>query len=281
MHGIHEVVVGVEASVASERALDVALLEAQSTSRPLRALHAWAPAVGGRHHAATVLDECVMKALERRLSGSPVGLQAELVEGDPGPALVAAGERAGLVVVGRCAHPTLRQTLLGGTSTFVLRHCAAPVMVVPAEATPAIPRRVLVGVDGSPASRSALLWGWEAARRHSCPLVAVHAVDLPGRAAVELLQQLVGAPDEDPLARLRQEVQTVLPADAEVTCRLSHLSPAKGLEDLARDDDLLVVGHRGRGGMAEVLPGSVATHCAHHAAGAVVVVRADAERLPA
>lgn len=272
------IVVGVEASTAAERALDVALLEAQSTHLPLRVLHAWEPALGGSQHAATLLDECVVKALGRRLSGTPVSLQAELVEAEPGPALAAAGQQAELVVVGRRAHPTLRQALLGSTSTWVTRHCPAPVMVVPAEASAGIPRRVLVGVDGSPQAAAALRWGWAAATRHACPLVAVHALDLPGRAAVELLQHLVGAPDEDPLTRLRQEVATALPPGAEVDCHVSELSPARGLEELCRDDDLLVVGHRGRGGVAQALPGSVATHCTQHAAGTVVVVRAAQEQ---
>jgi nucleotide-binding universal stress UspA family protein len=39
--------------------------------------------------------------------------------------------------------------------------------------------------------------------------------------------------------------------------------------------DLLVVGSRGHGGLAEAMLGSVGQHCVHHAACPVVIVRED------
>jgi nucleotide-binding universal stress UspA family protein len=61
--------------------------------------------------------------------------------------------------------------------------------------------------------------------------------------------------------------------------------PAHVLLDEAADADLLVVGHRGRGGFASVCLGSVGLQCVLHATCPVTVVRptapADAELAPA
>jgi nucleotide-binding universal stress UspA family protein len=49
--------------------------------------------------------------------------------------------------------------------------------------------------------------------------------------------------------------------------------PTRVLVEQSRDADLLVVGHRGRGGIASTLLGSVGLHCVLHAACPVIVVR--------
>jgi nucleotide-binding universal stress UspA family protein len=46
------------------------------------------------------------------------------------------------------------------------------------------------------------------------------------------------------------------------------------LVDAAEGADLLVVGSRGHGGLAEALLGSVGQYCVHHAECPVVIVRA-------
>jgi nucleotide-binding universal stress UspA family protein len=45
------------------------------------------------------------------------------------------------------------------------------------------------------------------------------------------------------------------------------------LIEQAQAADLLVVGHRGRGGLASALLGSVGLHCVLHAACPVIIVR--------
>ncbi len=49
--------------------------------------------------------------------------------------------------------------------------------------------------------------------------------------------------------------------------------PAKVLIERSRDGDLLVLGHRGRGGFASAMLGSVGLHCVVHATGPVTIVR--------
>jgi nucleotide-binding universal stress UspA family protein len=59
----------------------------------------------------------------------------------------------------------------------------------------------------------------------------------------------------------------------EVRAEVQYGTPASVLLRAAPDASLLVVGSRGLGGFAGLMPGSVAQHCAHHAACPVVVFR--------
>jgi nucleotide-binding universal stress UspA family protein len=58
-----------------------------------------------------------------------------------------------------------------------------------------------------------------------------------------------------------------------IETRVVHGFPTRVLPRMAADTDLLVVGSRGRGAVAEALLGSVSHGCVHHAPCPVVVVR--------
>lgn len=298
---MREIVVGVDASVASERAMDRALGEAQSSGRPVRAVHAWStplwtgvgPGFGpialgtptdGAEIAKGLLEDLVAKGLSRCPSGPPVTVHPELRAGDPGRALVSASEDAGLLVVGGRGHGFVRSAVLGSATSYVLHHAQCPVMVVPETGPPrARIARVIVGVDGSPSSRTALRWGLDAARRADCPLIALHCwllTTLPSRPPMQYVPPL-SAYESEARSWLEQEVTAALPdtQQIDVHTELSHSGAASGLLDMTLADDLLVVGSRGHGGFANLVLGSVATQCSRHARGVVVVVRADQERL--
>ena len=52
-------------------------------------------------------------------------------------------------------------------------------------------------------------------------------------------------------------------------------SPANVLLEQSRDAELLVLGHRGRGGFASAMLGSVGLQCVLHGAGPVTIVRPE------
>ncbi len=297
--GRSEVVVGVDDSVASAHALDRALQEATAAGLPLRAVHVWtapvwlAAAPGAYAVLATtgeverMAQDLVERLLEEARARQPrpggraapaVEARTEVREGEPGRQLVAAAQGAALAVVGGRGHGYLRSVLLGSATMHLLHHAPCPVMVVP-ERGPVTGHgfdRVVVGIDGSGSSRAALRWGHEAARRHGCPLVALHAwlsPTLPPPAPPPPPDRF----DEVAGRWLDDQVRAALPegTDLDVRLVLAHAGASWGLLDRTGPDDLLVLGSRGRGGFASLVLGSVAAQCSQHARGVVVVVPDD------
>jgi len=133
-------------------------------------------------------------------------------------------------------------------------------------------RSIVVGVDGSEASRAALDWAIEEARLRGATCLLVHAYEFgvaaagwaPGRA----LEQI----EKDAEWVLDAAVERARAGGVPVQHRLELGAAAQVLIAASADADLLVVGTRGRGGVASTLLGSVSTACVHHAHCPVVVV---------
>lgn len=302
---MREIVVGVDESAVSERAMDHALAQAATTRRPLRAVHAWSPSpwvagipsvgvdpawvIADAERESSALARALLdKGLARQGGSAPTPeqqdrLRAEAVLGDPGRVLVEQGRDCGLLVVGGHGHGRFKSAVVGSATMYVLHHAHGPVMVVPESASHGTVSRVVVGVDGSASSQGALAWGLDAARRHGCSLVGVHAwqlTTLPGRARTPYVLSLEEY-EAQTVSWIEKQLATALPErhGVEVLARAPHSVPAAGLLAESRDDDLMVLGSRGHGGFAGLLLGSVATQCAQHAKGPVVVVREGENRL--
>ncbi|RBY87738.1 universal stress protein [Blastococcus sp. TF02A-30] len=145
--------------------------------------------------------------------------------------------------------------------------------------------RMVVGVDGSPHSRAALVWAvLEAARRSaSLEVVATFPVDFYWADAYLLDPRHMTQIREDTENRTRAFVDEVLSsaevtgaavaADVPVRITVAAGTPAEHLVQLSKGAALLVLGSRGRGGVRSTLLGSVALQCSAHAPCPVVVVR--------
>ncbi|GAA4731435.1 universal stress protein [Actinomycetospora chibensis] len=144
--------------------------------------------------------------------------------------------------------------------------------------------RVVVGIDGSAGSRAALRHGLDEARRRGAQLEVVAAFISPERLAVVnrlpivTEREAVAAAAE---AAARSEVDEVLAGDRvehpgaaapPVAVRAVAGDPGPALTDAAAGAQLLVVGHRGRGGLATTVLGSVAWWCLRHASCPLTVV---------
>jgi nucleotide-binding universal stress UspA family protein len=140
--------------------------------------------------------------------------------------------------------------------------------------------KIVVGVDGSDASKDALRWAVEDARARGAEVIALHAYEVP-----------VPAPDASPsspvdlpalVAEAHESAQQFVTSVVDevvgnaVTVDVAPIAvedePAKALLDASRDADLIVVGSHGHG-LSGLFLGSVSLECAQHAACPVVIVR--------
>lgn len=134
--------------------------------------------------------------------------------------------------------------------------------------------KVVVGVDGSRASRRALGLGVEEARLRRLDLVAVIAwhtpmVSMPYPIAIDPYEYERSAQhtlDEAVGAVVGEAID-----DPVITRRVAKGDARDVLLDGLVADDLLVVGTRGFGGVLGLLLGSVASHCIQHAPCPVLV----------
>ncbi len=133
---IQRIVVGIDTSNAAVCALDWSIDEARLLRAELLVVHSQEPHARHKSSArANELDradaQCVVdlavRHCEKRVSGPVKGV---VVEGSPGPALVAAGRSADLVVVGSRGCSGFATLLFGSVASFVADHASCPVTVV-------------------------------------------------------------------------------------------------------------------------------------------------------
>jgi nucleotide-binding universal stress UspA family protein len=128
---------------------------------------------------------------------------------------------------------------------------------------------IVVGIDGSEASKHALRWAVRQAEQTGAELVALTAWHLP-----EMYGYVSRDYDVDAANMLEGVLKEVLDPPPPVTerSRVVEGRAASVLIEASKDADLLVVGTRGHGGFEGMLLGSVSQHTVQHAACPVVVV---------
>jgi|SRR5689334_22856259 nucleotide-binding universal stress UspA family protein len=160
-------------------------------------------------------------------------------------------------------------------STRVEVEGSVPVAAAPAgePAAKNAPPRIVVGVDGSPASVDALRWAAGQADLIGAAVEAVISWEYPSTSGMEF-----GSLDidwaENARAALADALDVALGEDAgRVTGTVTRGHPAEVLVAAAQGADLLVVGSRGHVALPGRLLGSVSEHVAARASCPVVVVR--------
>lgn len=138
-------------------------------------------------------------------------------------------------------------------------------------------KTIVVGVDGSPGSRTALTWAAAEAAGHGADLVVVNAWEhtlMPPSGSVSVSEHQVPDASQRTSDDLLQVIKEELGEDPPVLVqpRVKQGRPAKVLIDESAEADLLVVGNRGHGGFAGLVLGSVSQHVAAYAKCPVTVV---------
>jgi nucleotide-binding universal stress UspA family protein len=282
---MRDIVVGIDGSQASRGALDRALRMGQASRRTVRLVHAWqmpiapAAALGAGYlldmaqvrsdaesGATQLLSEEAEAALTRLQGERPVELRAVSHEGIPAAVLEAQADDAAVLVLGTRGRSRIGNAL-GTELSHLLHHVTCPVVVVPATA-PSTHRlhRVVVGFDGSDASRSALRWAVEVAKDDVAQVVVLQATGRE-RAGFEARQ------------RVRREVHACVPEATRLVVEVVSGHPEDALSAAVGSNDLLVVGSCGSSAVTELVVGSVPARTLSHPTASVAVVHPHGERL--
>lgn len=307
---VRGIVVGWDASKAAHIALDWAAESALRQGLHLTVLHCldvfWSPGLSavdprGRYAAvpapgAPGTEAPFASAADQELLTTGIERAATLlgkervsgiqVYGTPAGQLVEASRSADFVVTGSRGRGRLLSGLLGSTSYAVTAHAHCPAIVARTATedgdTPPHPGpgcRIVVGIDGSRQSASALAHAADIASRTDAPLQVVAVAE-----AGTMEPQAWSDPrtkdrhDREVRSRARdalREAKAILGVtEPSLSIEYEVLSGAPGhaLADLGFDAGLIVVGSRGRGGFAGLLLGSVSHTVIHEALCPVMVV---------
>ena len=294
------VLVGVDGSAASLHALDWAAAEAITHGLTLRLVCSYAlpsftaASLDGGYAALddTAIQEgarAVLAEAQARAESRGAQATATLATGDAAGVLVELSRTVRLAVVGTRGRGGFADRLLGTVSSALPAHAFCPTVVVPmrppvrgqaADPPPRGPvRRIVVGVDGSPASDVALRRAILEAKAWGAELTAVAGVPLGSRAAS--LAWLPAAIDHEAvLADVAEGLDVVVERalvdnpGVEIRRHVLDGTGAALLTEFSTATDLVVVGSRGRGGFVGLLMGSTSQAVLHHAACPVMVVTA-------
>jgi nucleotide-binding universal stress UspA family protein len=146
---------------------------------------------------------------------------------------------------------------------------------------------ILVGVDGSPASRVGVEWAARDASLRDLPLSLVHVIpsslprtwpEVPNPPELRHWYELNG---EEILALARQVAEAATGSkDVKVSSEIVSGSPTATLIDLSKEAELVVVGCLGLGAIARRLLGSASSALVHHAHCPVAVIHDDEPLMP-
>jgi nucleotide-binding universal stress UspA family protein len=289
------VVVGVDGSPSSESALRWAITEAARAGRPLHLVHALETELVlsdklplGTKEAAAASDPILTDAVDlaRRLAPDQQ-ITPHSVTGFAPSTLIAASKVAGTVVMGSHGRSALPTVLLGSVSQQVATHSSCPVVVVrETSAEGGVGSgHVVVGVDGSQASRPAIGYAFAYAASTGSSLTAVHTWWWEPLEGISLSEPWIGdwteiATEEAILvAELLAGWSERYPG-VPVHRHVVRGDPVAELLDRSRGARLLVVGSRGRGGFVGLALGSVSRRVLKRATCPVAVVRSAAGGQP-
>ena len=138
-------------------------------------------------------------------------------------------------------------------------------------------KAILVGVDGSNASYKATWWAANYAKHAGLTLQIVCAYSLPSYAAVSFDATYTAMGDDDAAHSDAQEILSRAKAIAddqgvEAATLIVTGDPASVFVELSRNYNLIVIGNRGKGGLAERLLGTTSSSLPAYAYCPIVVV---------
>jgi nucleotide-binding universal stress UspA family protein len=282
------IVVGVDGSEPSLRAVDWAADEAAVRGLPLRLVYAslWERYEGsslaedvGKPSEQVRAEDIVATAARRARRRQPdVKVSTDVLSEEPEYVLVRESRSASALVTGTRGRSGLAEALLGSVSLTVAGHSQCPVIVVRGnhdnQARTGTHGRVVLGVGERPAGSAAVRFAFEEARRRGVPVDVVRAWRCPAHESTDH-PLMAGEParlhEQQAVEALETALQDV-PADVESHRRIVEGHARTVLVDASRDADLLIVGAKRRPGHYGLQLGRVAHGVLHYSACPVVIV---------
>ncbi|MEU3253742.1 universal stress protein [Streptomyces sp. NPDC006997] len=282
-------VVGVDGSDPSLRAVDWAVDEAARLGLPLRLVHAslWEryegsrPSFGAGRPAEVVMAQHITASSvgHARLRDPEVKVSSDVLPEDAVSALLHAARASSAVVTGQRGRGEVAGLLLGSVSLAVAARAVCPVVVVRGgeRNLRGSYGRVVVGVGDSTQGPAAVRFAFGEAEARGCALYAVRAWRRPAHENVDhplVADDATGAHAERASALLTDALRDAVRDHPRVELhRRAVEGPAhKVLLDASADADLVVVGALRRHGPFGLQLGRVAHALLHHAECPVAVV---------
>lgn len=266
------IVVGYDGSAGAGLALRWALSEGRLRDMPVRVVQVveWPVNVPpGEAGWLTVQQRNAAKeeldlAIEEAGGGAA---EASIVEGSIVGTLCAMSHESAILVLGARGAGGFAGLLLGSVAQPVSVHAACPVVIVRGEDMQSGRLPILLGFDESAHSENAARFAFAEARARRVDVLVLKAW-WPGA-------DPLGEVDSAERYAIRQALASVRDVFPEVKYSV-HLvvgEAAQALINFSREAQLVVTGHRGRGGFKGLLMGSVAHKLINHAHCPVAVVR--------
>ena len=272
------IVVGSDGSMTACRAVQRAALYGEAMSVPVVVTTAYARPtegeVGPASERATMPQQSMVASGYRaavdtaqdaasfgREAAPKADIDTAAVEGDPAAALLdlAASRGDALLIVGSKGMTGSQRFLLGSVANKISHHAVGDVLIARTDdaAPVALPRRVLIGTDGSKTASRALRRG----------------LDLASAIAAEVTVLMAGGGGGRTDKVLDEAADLGSQAGVDTTTVAASGEPADELLAAAEDHDLLVVGNKGMTGAARFLLGSVPNKVSHHMSTDLLIVR--------
>ncbi|WP_409054958.1 universal stress protein [Streptomyces sp. SYP-A7185] len=277
-------VVGVDGSESSLRAVDWAADEAALRRAPLHVVYAsrWERYEGAAlarelgEPSAQVSPEEIVRVAERRARGrADLAVTTAVVTEEAEYVLIHESRNASAVVVGTRGRGALADALLGSVSLSVATHAHCPVVVVRGDRDDRTAGRlsapVVLGVTDGPTP--AVRFAYEEARLHAVPVEAVRAWRCPSHETADH-PLLAGQPERLHEDRAVEQLEAALadaPLDVKLRRRTTEGPAGKVLLAASHEAGLLVIGRRHPKHLGPHL-GRVAHRLLHHAACPVAIV---------
>jgi nucleotide-binding universal stress UspA family protein len=286
----NKIVVGIDGSTISERAVEFAADEAELHGAQLEIIYAIAVPTDVDFYGVTIAgpqiealqhyaDELLATAANTVRERHPdLVCTTNSVIGSPTWVLINASEDATAIVVGRRGLGAVKSAVLGSVSSRLATEASCPVFVISEDEQRPTSGPIVVGVDDSEFGTAALSFALAQAAARKTSVRAVSAYRTPALAIpiepelMAELRQSEAAEAERIVTQALERARTDETASVEVEKVTVEDAPANAILTQAKDAQLIVVGSHGKGFVKRLLLGSVSRQVLHEADRPVAVV---------